>query len=252
MAEFYGAPNAHFWHWTNGLHFALVGLAGGMALVTALAYLAKEERAPRLGLWTMGLILLDLFLLWAESSARFRFTHIWLFLSFHPQAPIWWGSWGLGLAFLSGLILRFRPENRWAAYGLFLGGLIVLLYPGLALTVNQVARPLWSAYLAAYYPLTGLFLGTGLAYLLGYERLRPYALLGLGLALAGTWIYPLSLGGPALGLFPPMAGGYLALALLLALTLLLRSAKARVALGVALVMALRALIVLQGQEGFGL
>ncbi len=30
MTEFYGLPNAgEFWHWTNALHFVLVGLAGG-------------------------------------------------------------------------------------------------------------------------------------------------------------------------------------------------------------------------------
>ena len=43
MAEFYGLPNAQeFWHWTNALHFVLVGLAGGVALLAALLHLKGD------------------------------------------------------------------------------------------------------------------------------------------------------------------------------------------------------------------
>ncbi len=252
MTEFYGAPNGHFWHWTNGAHFALVGLAGGLALVAALAYLRGEDNARRLGAWTLGLVVLDLFLLWAESSARFRFTHVWLFLSFHPQSPVWWGSWGLGLAVLASLLVLVRPGHRWPAYVLALGGLVVVLYPGLALAANQVARPMWSAYLAAYYPVTALFLGAGLAFLLGSEWVRPYVLLGLFAVLVGAGVYPLTLNRPAWELFLGAAPGYVALTVLLVFAVVLRSPKAQVAWGLVLTMALRALPVLQGQHGFGL
>lgn len=113
MTEFYGLPNAgEFWHWTNALHFVLVGLAGGMALLAALLHLKGLEEARRYTLWALALIALDLLVLWAESPARFRFTHIWLFLTFHPTSPIWWGSWSLALSFLlAGLLHLARSRG---------------------------------------------------------------------------------------------------------------------------------------------
>ncbi len=76
-----------------------------MAFLAALLHLKGQEEARRYTLLALLLIALDLLVLWAESPARFRFTHIWLFLSFHPQSPIWWGSWGLALSFLSAGLL---------------------------------------------------------------------------------------------------------------------------------------------------
>jgi len=250
MTEFFGAPNAHFWHWTNGLHFALVGLAGGVAFVAGLLHL-RDRKARGLTLLALALIALDLFLLWAESSARFRFTHVWLFLSFRPAAPIWWGSWGLLASLAFGAWLYLRPGFRPAAYGLLLGSLVVLAYPGLALAVNQEARPLWNAFLAAYFPLSALLLGLWTAYLLGNKEYEGLALGGVWASFLLTLLYPLSLSGVARGLFAHLEPGFWLLSGLLLLALLLPP-RARVALGGVLVLALRAFLVLGGQSGFGL
>ena len=128
MAEFYGLPNAQeFWHWTNALHFVLVGLAGGVALLAALLHLKGDAEARRYTLYALMLIALDLFILWAESPARFRFTHIWLFLSFHPTSPIWWGAWGLGLGFLTGGLLYLgKGSQRALAWALLVFSLVLL------------------------------------------------------------------------------------------------------------------------------
>lgn len=162
MTEFYGLPNAgEFWHWTNALHFVLVGLAGGIALLAALLQLRGHEEARRYTLLALLVIALDLFVLWAESPARFRFTHIWLFLSFRPPSPIWWGAWGLALAFLfSGLLYLEKGPRKLLAWILLLFSLVALSYPGMALAVNE-NRPLWNALLAGLFPLTALVLGPG-------------------------------------------------------------------------------------------
>jgi len=152
MTEFYGLPNAgEFWHWTNALHFILVGLAGGVAFLAALLHLQNAKEARFFTLVALGLIALDLFVLWAESPARFRFTHVWLFLTFHPQSPIWWGAWGLALAFLSGGLLHLNRGPKEALKRVFLvASLVALAYPGLALAVN-LNRPLWNALMLALF-----------------------------------------------------------------------------------------------------
>ncbi|SDE60868.1 Polysulfide reductase [Thermus arciformis] len=194
MTEFYGLPNAgEFWHWTNLLHFILVGLAGGMALLTGLLHLKGHREARRYTLWTLVLIALDLFVLWAESPARFRFTHVWLFLTFHPASPIWWGSWGLALSFVSaGLLYLGKGPGRPLALALLAFSLVALAYPGMALAVN-LNRPLWNALMAGLFPLTALVLGLGVAALLKSPwALYPLRVL-LGASLLLAFLYPLTL-----------------------------------------------------------
>jgi hypothetical protein len=164
MTEFYALPNSvHFWHWPTLIHFALVALAGGAAVVTAIATITGHPRARTYALITMVLIVLDLFTLWVESPARFRFTHIWIFLSFTPTAPIWLGAWGLTIALGSSFFvwLGKGPRLLWGA-GLVVGSALALFYPGLALAAN-INRPLWTPILLLLFPLTAMVTVTAIA-----------------------------------------------------------------------------------------
>jgi formate-dependent nitrite reductase membrane component NrfD len=218
MTEFYGLPNAQeFWHWANALHFVLVGLAGGMAFLAALLHLKASEDARRYTLFALGLIALDLFVLWAESPARFRFTHVWLFLSFHPGSPIGWGAWSLALAFASALLLYLgKGPRRFLAWVLLLLSLVVLAYPGMALAVNA-NRPLWNALLAGLFPVTALTLALGLATLL-QSPWAPYPFrLVAGLSLFLAFLYPLTLSPEAQAHFLEEGGVLYGLLLLVGL-----------------------------------
>jgi hypothetical protein len=187
MMEFYGVPNsAHFWHWPSLFHFAFVALAGGMAFVTMIATLRDHPRKRTYALVTMGLIVLDLFTLWLESPARFRFTHVWLFLTVTPTSPIWIGAWGLILSLVSSFFVWISrgPRLLWGAL-LIAGSSLALIYPGLALAVN-VNRPIWTMILIALFPLTGMVTVVALALLFRQ-------------AWAKRWIAPLSLASAFLG-----------------------------------------------------
>lgn len=132
MSEFYALPNsAHFWHWPTLIHFALVALAGGMILVTTIASIRNHPNLRRYALVTMVLIVLDLVTLWIESPARFRFTHVWLFLTLTPSAPIWLGGWGLLISLVASFFsyLPMGPKRLWQAM-LILGSSLALVYPG--------------------------------------------------------------------------------------------------------------------------
>ncbi len=163
MTTFYGIPGAApFWHWTTLVHFLLVALAGGFSFYTAVLGTKDAESGRRLAGWALLFIILDLFMLWAESPARFRFTHFWLFLNFRPAAAIWWGAWGLAVSALALLlvVLRLGPARTW--FGILLvSSTIVLLYPGYALAANA-ARPLWDHLLLAFFPVTALLLSLAL------------------------------------------------------------------------------------------
>ncbi len=195
MTTFYGLPNAEpFWHWTTLVHFALVALAGGTAFYVALRSLRKDPSAHRLAWLALAFIALDLLMLWAESPARFRLTHLWLFLSFKPSAPIWWGAWGLAASALLLLLLALgaRGERPWAGL-LALSSAVVLLYPGYALAVNA-ARPLWDHLLLALFPATGLLLALGLlAWLRPAAEVGPWLQAAALVSLTLTALYPLAL-----------------------------------------------------------
>jgi hypothetical protein len=187
MTEWYGLPNsAHFWHWPSLFHFAFVALAGGMAFVTMIATLRDHPRKRTYALVTIGLIILDLATLWAESPARWRFTHVWLFLTVTPTAPIWIGAWGLIISLVSSFFVWIAkgPRLLWGAL-LIVGSSLALMYPGLALTVNY-NRPIWTTILIALFPLTGMVTVLALAQLFkqGWAK---------------SWIAPLSLASAFLG-----------------------------------------------------
>ena len=187
MTEFYGLPNsAHFWHWPTLIHFFLVALAGGAAVVTAIAAITKHPMVRTYALITMVLIVLDLFTLWIESPSRFRFTHIWIFLAFTPTAPIWIGAWGLIISLGSSFFvwLNRGPRLLWTA-GLVVGSTLALLYPGLALVLN-VNRPMWTPVLLVLFPLTGMVTVVAIALL--FKQ-----------AWAGRWLVVLSLASAAMG-----------------------------------------------------
>ena len=190
MTEFwYGLPNSgHFWHWPTLVHFALVALAGGAAVVTAVAAWTKHPKLRLYALVTMIFIVLDLFTLWLESPARFRFTHVWLFLSFTPTAPIWVGAWGLILSMGSAFFLWIAkgPRLLWSS-GTTVGAALAIYYPGWALAAN-LNRPLWTPLLIVLFPLTGMTTVVAIAALLrqpwAARFLTPLSLSSAGVAAA--------------------------------------------------------------------
>ncbi len=187
MTEFYALPNTeHFWHWPTLIHFFLVALAGGAAVVTTIAVITKHPKARTYALVTMVLIVLDLITLWVESPARFRFTHVWLFLSITPTAPIWLGAWGLILSLVSSFFVWIAkgPRVLWATL-LVIGSALAIIYPGLALAAN-INRPLWTPVLLVLFPLTSMLTVVALAHLLRQDWAR-------------RWIAPLSLASVAIG-----------------------------------------------------
>jgi hypothetical protein len=197
MTEFYGLPNTgHFWHWPTLIHFFLVALAGGAAVVTTVALLTNHPKVRTYAVITMVLIVLDLFTLWVESPARFRFTHVWLFLSFTPTAPIWLGAWGLTLSLVASFFvwLGKGPRALWATL-LVIGSALALVYPGLALAAN-VNRPLWTPVLLVLFPLTSLLTVIAVAHLLRQDWARRWL---VPASLASVVIGALYLAGLALG-----------------------------------------------------
>lgn len=200
ITTFYGVTNdVPFWHWTTLLHFCLVALAGGAALLTAMRAMTWASFPRRLATITVVLVALDLVVLWAESEARFRLTHVYLFLSFRPASAIWWGAWALAGSALLGVLLAagWGPRRLWGGL-LAVTATVALLYPGLALASNA-ARPLWTPLLLAFMPVTGLLVAWGVALVFRQTDLRP-VVAGLGLAgagLGGLYLIGLAFGGDA-------------------------------------------------------
>lgn len=198
MTTYYGVVNdGPFWHWPTLLHFSLVALAGGVALLAAYRALTWARFPRRLAWVSVGLVALDLVVLWAESEARFRLTHVNLFLTVEPASAIWWGAWGLAGSAVLGLLLAlgWGPRRLWGAL-LVLTSVVTLVYPGLALASNA-ARPLWSPLMLAFMPVTGLLIAWGLALLFRQSDLRT-AVAALGTAgalLGGLYLVGLAFGG---------------------------------------------------------
>jgi hypothetical protein len=197
MTEFYGLPNsAHFWHWPTLFHFAFVALAGGAATVTAVAAWTNHPKLRLYALITMIFIVLDLITLWAESPARFRFTHVWLFLAFTPTAPIWVGAWGLIISIGSSFFLWIAkgPKLLWTL-GITVGAALAMFYPGWALAIN-INRPLWTPLLILLFPLTGMTTVVALAALFrqgwATRYLAPLSLASL--AVAALYLFALATG----------------------------------------------------------
>ncbi len=187
MTEFYALPNSeYFWHWPTLIHFFLVALAGGAAVITTIALITKHPKVRTYAFVTMVLIVLDLITLWVESPARFRFTHVWIFLSFTPTAPIWLGAWGLTISLVSSFFVWVSkgPRVLWATL-LVIGSALAIVYPGLALAVN-VNRPLWTPVLLLLFPVTSMLTVVAIAHLLRQDWAR-------------RWLTPLSLTSGALG-----------------------------------------------------
>lgn len=195
MTTFYGIPGAeHFWHWTTLIHFLLVALAGGTAFYVAVLGLRRTEEARKLAWWALAFIAADLFMLWVESPARFRFSHLWLFFSFEPTAAIWWGAWGLTISavMLILLALGLGPGRIWAGV-LATSAAVVLTYPGFALVANA-ARPLWDSLLLTLFPATGLLLALAiLIWLRPTQEVAPWLQVTALVSLALTVLYPIAL-----------------------------------------------------------
>jgi hypothetical protein len=257
MTEFYGLPNTgEFWHWTNALHFVLVGLAGGMAFLAAILTLRQHPERKRYWWLAAILIALDLFVLWAESPARWRFSHIWLFFSFEPGAPIWWGAWGLSAAMAAVALLLLKqwvrlleriPEGVLGVV-LLLGSLVALAYPGFALAVNTT-RPLWNSMMLAIFPITALLMVLAIAILLGSTWAKRWEVWAAALSLGLLLAYPFTLQEAAREhLLREGLVGYALAGLLIAVAaLLFRNPRWAAALGLAGAVGLRWLLVMVGQ-----
>ncbi len=255
-AAVYGIPpSGEVWHGLTLLHFFLVGLAGGSAFLAGLASLRREALAPALLRFAALFVVLDLAVLWLESAARFRFTHVWLFLTFRPASAISLGAWGLFLTLLLSLLLLLRPGHaRFFAPLLLASSLVVLAYPGMLLSENP-GRPLWDGFVTALMPVTGLALAVGfwLLFVRGsLLRLAPPVFLTAAL---GAVLYPWALAHGDAGERAAWAGlwhdaglFYLAAVLLLFLAGVLRR-RPEIAGGIALFASafLRSLIVMLGQ-----
>jgi hypothetical protein len=257
MTEFYGIPNTgEFWHWPNALHFVLVGLAGGMAFLAAVLTMRQHPERQRYWWLAAVLIALDLFVLWAESPARWRFSHIWLFLSVEPGAPIWWGAWGLSAAMAVTALLLLkqwvRPLQRipeWLlGVVLLVGSLVALAYPGFALAVNAT-RPLWNYMMLLIFPITAMLMVLAIALLLGSAWAKRWEVLTAVLSLVLLVAYPLTLQGPAREHFNHEGLiGYSIAGLLIAIAaLLFRNPRWAAALGLVGAAGLRWLLVMVGQ-----
>ena len=192
MTSFYGIPpSGEVWHGLTLVHFFLVGLAGGSAFLAALARHRGEGAARAMLLWSALFVLLDLAVLWLESAARFRFTHVWLFLTLRPASAISLGAWGLALTLLLTLALALeKGPARLLVPLLFASSVVVLAYPGMLLAENP-GRPLWDGFQLALMPITGLALATGfwLLFVRGpLPRLAPPVSLAAGVAaLLAPW-----------------------------------------------------------------
>lgn len=224
MTTFYGLPNDHaFWHWPTLIHFVLVALAGGMALVAAIRTWHDDDHSRLFALTALVLIVMDFGTLWLESSARFRLTHIWLFLSFRPTAYIWWGAMGLTLSAVMAFLISFQfgPKRLWAAI-MTVSATVILLYPGVALAANS-ARPLWTPLLLAFFPLTSLLIVLGIGQF-KWDWAKPYflSLSVLGAVFGAMYLIGLAFGGleaqDALHHFWMEGGLFFSIALLLMLS----------------------------------
>jgi hypothetical protein len=231
MTTFYGLPNSGaFWHWPTLIHFLVVALAGGVALLVAVLCLRQDRAVRRYALLALIFLGFDLFLLWAESPARFRLTHIWLFVGFHPGSAMWWGAWGLsGSAVASALIaLGWGPRKLWAAL-LLVTATVTLIYPGLLLAANS-GRPLWTPLLLAFVPVTSLVIVLGGVLLLRWAWVKPWFLAASlsAVLLGGLYLVGLAVGDfearQALSHFWDQAGWFylVGLGLMLAAVALLR------------------------------
>jgi hypothetical protein len=258
MSEFfYGIPNTEpFWTGLKTLHYVLVGLAGGMAVLAAILTLRQHPDRNRY-LWLAGLfILLDMFVLWAGSSARWYFSQFWLFLSFEPRAPIWWGTWGLSSALAAVALILLKtwvpllkriPEMLLGTV-MLVGGLVALAYPGIALVVNE-NRPVWNEMMLVIFPVTALLMVLAVAMLFGSAWARRWEVMAAAVTVALLVAYPLTLQGEAREHF--MREGLLVYAtagVLVAVALVLfRNPRLAAGLGLAGAVGLRWMLVQVGQ-----
>jgi formate-dependent nitrite reductase membrane component NrfD len=164
-------PSLHIWNWMVSVYLFCGGLAAGLLIMSAIANLQANPGNPgdrvdtvRAALLAPLVLLFGIFFIWLDLERHFN-TY-WFYFSLRPTAPMWWGSWALGLGvpvslayalasvpqdcrhwlkfdFLKGLADRLQPylkplARTAVAFGVFIG-----IYTGVLLSV-LVARPLWN------------------------------------------------------------------------------------------------------------
>ena len=155
--------------------------------------IARHDERKGYAALAFALIALDLAVLWLESPAKWRFSHVFLFLNVNPASPLWWGAWGLVLAAAGALgVLFLRRWQSLTAILLTAGGTVALLYPGMALVANA-SRPLWPGILAALFPATALLMVLAIAVLAGSAWARPWLLASGAASATLAVLYPLTL-----------------------------------------------------------
>jgi protein NrfD len=209
-------PSLHIWNWMVALYLFLVGVAAGLLIMSAVASLRgktsdhyersaahvvslgnpnamKSPQPPfgkggqegvfradciKVAMIAPFVLMLGVFFIWLDLENKFNF--FWIFLSFSPSSPMWWGCWGVCLtvliSLLYGLSLLHEEYRHWLRFGVLkdlsrkvnpymrilagicLGlGILLGIYTGISLSIF-VARPLWNSAL-----LPVLFLASALS-----------------------------------------------------------------------------------------
>jgi len=198
-------PGLHIWGWEVPVYLFLGGLAAGLLILSSYAVLSRKKRdLPTSANWAPLLVvpalLIGLTALFLDLEYK---LHVYRFyLTFQPTAPMSWGSWILGIVFVtSGLSTVYalyqlpwfanlglakmrllqalrgfagRHERGLATSNLVLG-ISLGIYTGILLSAFS-ARPLWnSSVLGMIFLASGLSSGAALAALMAARLNRDEA-----------------------------------------------------------------------------
>lgn len=193
-------PALHIWGWEVPVYLFLGGLAAGILILSSYAVLARRKKelstsATWLPLAVVPMLVIGLTALFLDLEYK---LHVFRFYTtFQVTAPMSWGSWILGLVFVTsglatlyalfqvawfqtsrfakiGLLVKLRDfvgrhERGLASWNLGLG-IALGIYTGILLSAFS-ARPLWnSSVLGLLFLASGLSSGAAFAALVAARR----------------------------------------------------------------------------------